>query len=100
MGCLANPLLLVCRSMLITIADGVLRCFPTRKENMRDYVSYSLERAVKTVAQTLVAVILASEVITVVDVDWVGIAGVAALSGILSLLTSVANYKKGSASGT
>ena len=74
----------------------MLLYLPTRKENMRDYVSYSLERAIKTVAQTLVAVILASEVITVVDVDWVGIAGVAALSGILSLLTSVANYKRSS----
>lgn len=60
---------------------------------MREYVAYSLERAVKTVAQTAVAVIVASQAVSVIAVDWVGVVSVSALAGVLSLLTSVANYK-------
>ena len=60
---------------------------------MKNYVAYSLERAVKTVAQTAVAVLTASQVVSIVQVDWVGVVSVSALAGVLSLLTSVANYK-------
>jgi len=60
---------------------------------MREYVSYSLERAVKTVAQTALAVLTASEVVSIINVDWVGVVSVSALAGIMSLLTSIANYK-------
>ncbi len=45
-------------------------------------------RAVKTVAQTAIALIPAAVAIT--DVDWLTVAGTAALSGLVSLLTSVA----------
>lgn len=61
---------------------------------MIDYLKYSLERAVKTVAQTAVSVLLASEVIGLLDVSWLDLASVSGLAGIISLLTSVANYKK------
>lgn len=45
-------------------------------------------RAVKTVAQTMVALIPVG--VTVTEVSWAAVIGTAALAGILSLLTSVA----------
>ena len=45
-------------------------------------------RAIKTVAQTAVAVIGTSALIS--EVDWVAVVSAAVLAGILSLLTSVA----------
>ncbi len=44
-------------------------------------------RAVKTVAQTAIALIPAAAAIN--EVDWVTVAGTAALAGLVSLLTSV-----------
>lgn len=44
-------------------------------------------RAVKTVAQTAIALIPAAATIT--EVDWVTVAGTAALAGLVSLLTSI-----------
>lgn len=66
---------------------------------MRDYASYSIERAVKTVAQTAVAVITASQVAGIIEVSWLDVISVSALAGIVSLLTSVANYKGKSPDG-
>jgi len=45
-------------------------------------------RAVKTIAQTAVAMIPAA--VTITAVDWMTVTGTAALAGIVSLLTSVA----------
>ena len=45
-------------------------------------------RAVKTVCQTAIATIGASTLIT--EVDWLMVASASALSGVLSLLTSLA----------
>ena len=45
-------------------------------------------RAIKTVAQTAVAMIPVA--VSITEVDWLGVAGTAALAGVTSLLTSVA----------
>ena len=45
-------------------------------------------RAVRTVAQTAVAIIPAA--VSITDVNWTVVAGTAALAGLLSLLTSLA----------
>lgn len=44
-------------------------------------------RAVRTVAQTMVAMIPA--MVTITEVDWPAVIGTAALSGVCSLLTSI-----------
>ena len=63
-------------------------------DKLRSYLEYSVERAMKTVAQTAIAVITGSQVLNVIDVDWAQVAGIAALAGVMSLLTSVLVYDK------
>lgn len=58
-----------------------------RKE-MKQWIKAAGIRAIKTVAQTAVAMIGTSVVIS--EVDWVMVASASVLSGVLSLLTSVA----------
>lgn len=45
-------------------------------------------RALRTMAQTAVAMLPAAATIT--DVDWITVAGTAALAGVCSVLTSIA----------
>lgn len=54
-------------------------------------------RAVRTIAQTAVGVIGASAIIS--DVNWVVVASASALSGITSLLTSIAGLPEITESG-
>lgn len=56
---------------------------------MKLYWQDALIRALKTFAQALIAVI-GTDAIGITDVDWAAALGVAALAGVLSLLTSVA----------
>lgn len=53
--------------------------------------AYSTERAVKTVAQAGLAAI-GSNALGVLALDWVGIGSVAALAGVVSLLTSAVAF--------
>ncbi len=57
-------------------------------EYMKKWIKAAAVRAVKTVAQTAIATIGASVVLSAVD--WAVVASASALAGILSLLTSVA----------
>lgn len=55
---------------------------------MNNFVKASLIRAVRTIAQTAVAMIGTSVVMT--DVNWGMVVSASLLSGILSILTSIA----------
>lgn len=46
-------------------------------------------RAIKTVAQTAVGM-LSGEAMGIMEADWVAVASVAAMAGVVSLLTSIA----------
>ncbi len=57
-------------------------------EYMRNWLKAAGVRALKTVAQTALAM-LNGELMGVLEVDWLAILSVAATAGIASLLTSV-----------
>jgi len=59
------------------------------KNNWKKWLKAALIRAVKTVAQTAVALI-GTNAIGVTEVDWFAVGSAAVLAGIVSLLTSVA----------
>lgn len=60
----------------------------------RDFWADAGERAVKTVAQTLVA-LLTADVIDVVSLDWGQLLGVSVGAGLVSVLTSIASTNYG-----
>lgn len=55
---------------------------------MSDFVKAALIRAVRTMCQTAAAMIGTAVVLS--DVDWITLASATAVSGILSVLTSIA----------
>lgn len=63
-------------------------------DKLNKYLDYSVERALKTVAQVAVATIGVTAA-GVLDVEWVQVLSVSALAGVMSLLTSVLSYDKG-----
>jgi len=62
-------------------------------DKLRAYWSFAGERAIKTVAQVAIATIGVGAV-GILDVEWAQVVSVAALAGIISLLTSVLTYDK------
>lgn len=54
------------------------------------FIEYAGERAVKTIAQSALAMITASTAIGLLDVDWAQVVSVSVLAGVLSVLTSIA----------
>ncbi len=58
------------------------------KNNFKQWLKASLVRAIKTVCQTAVSLIGVGTVMS--DVDWLMVLSASLLSGILSILTSVA----------
>lgn len=57
-------------------------------DKFKKWVKAAAIRAVKTVAQTAVAMIPVG--VSITEVGWLGVAGVAALAGVLSIFTSLA----------
>ena len=57
-------------------------------DNFKIWLKAAGVRAIKTMAQTAVAMIPVG--VSISEVGWLGVAGTAALSGVLSLLTSIA----------
>lgn len=57
--------------------------------NWKNWLKAAGVRALKTVAQTAVGM-LSGEMLGIMEADWLAVASVAAMAGILSLLTSVA----------
>jgi len=55
---------------------------------MKTWFKAALVRAVKTMAQTAIAMIPVG--VSITDVGWYAVAGTAVLAGIISLLTSLA----------
>ena len=58
------------------------------KQNLKEWMKCAGIRAIKTIAQSAVALIGVGTVMS--DVDWLMVASASLLSGILSTLTSVA----------
>jgi len=63
-------------------------------DKIRAYLDYSVERAVKTFAQTMLGIITASAALSIVEVDFAQALGVSALATLMSLLTSVLQYDR------
>lgn len=59
-----------------------------------EFAKATVERAVKTVAQAAVALITANAT-GLLEVDWVQLASVAGLAGLVSVLTSIASAPVG-----
>jgi hypothetical protein len=62
-------------------------------DKLKNYLDYSLERALKTCAQVALATIGVTAA-GILDVEWLQVLSVSALAGVMSLLTSVLTYDK------
>ena len=58
-------------------------------EKLKKWAKAAGIRAIRTVAQTAVSM-LTGEMVGLLDVDWLAVLSVAAMAGVVSLLTSVA----------
>lgn len=63
-------------------------------DKLKKYADYSIERALKTIAQVAIATIGVGAT-GIFDVDWLNVISIAALAGVMSLLTSVLQFENG-----
>ena len=64
----------------------------------RTWLRSALTRAVKTVAQTAVA-LLTTGAVGLLDVDWLSVASASALAGVVSILTSLTGLPEADETG-
>lgn len=62
-------------------------------DKLQKYWNYAGERSLKTIAQVAIATIGVGAT-GILNVDWLNVLSVAALAGVMSLLTSVLQYDK------
>jgi tRNA A37 threonylcarbamoyladenosine dehydratase len=62
-------------------------------EKLKRFHEYATERAIKTFAQSALAVISVGGV-GIIDVDWANVMSVSLLAMVMSLLTSVLQYDR------
>lgn len=55
-----------------------------------EWLKCALIRAVKTMAQTAVAMTVSSEAVLLTEVNWLQVVSASSLAGLLSILTSIA----------
>jgi hypothetical protein len=55
----------------------------------------ALERAIKTIAQVFLAVVLEEQIFNAFELDWTQIAGIATGAGLVSVATSLASSRFG-----
>lgn len=58
-------------------------------KNFLNWLKAAGIRAIKTIAQTAVGM-LSGEMLGIMDADWLAVASVSAMAGVVSMLTSVA----------
>ncbi len=58
-----------------------------KKKNLKQWFKAAAIRAIKTVAQTAVAMLPAA--VTITQVDWLTVLSTSALAGVCSILTSI-----------
>jgi hypothetical protein len=56
----------------------------------KEWLVMAAERAIKTIAQTALATLAATQVLGLFQVDWLNVVGVSLLAGAMSVLTSIA----------
>ena len=58
-------------------------------QNYREWIRAALIRAVRTIAQTALAMISVTGITGIEDINWLAVASSSALAGIISVLTSI-----------
>lgn len=57
--------------------------------NYKEWLKAAGIRALRTIAQTALAMLTVEGVRSISDVDWLGVLGVSALAGLVSFMTSI-----------